>query len=266
MTLVLLLGLLVALAALGAWVGDALATPSITGQFNFRDNLGPRPVDNIAGDFLFVGATGVTPAGSGTTVQAVQGGTTMSVPFRNSTIFPNNYAAIFAFNPALTGAWTLTATDGSGPSAPVTTNTIPNPEVIPLVNNLQASGALLTPHISWTLPNLTGLGVTRISVRVRDLDVFAGGGVTDQIFTSAFLAPTATSFDIPAGVLALGKHYAFDVLLDNIVTPSSGPAFLQNRSETFTGVYATPEPSTFLLLGAGLVALSGTTQRLRRRK
>ena len=146
------------------------------------------------------------------------------------------------------------------------TNAIPKPELIPLVNSLQVSGALLTPRISWTLPDLTGLDVTRIFLRVGDLDHFSIDSVSEQIFQSAFLAPTTTFFDIPASILALGGHYSFDVLLDNIVTPTSGPAFLQNRSETFTGVYATPEPSALLLLTFGAAGLACFVWRRHRRR
>jgi PEP-CTERM motif-containing protein len=62
-------------------------------------------------------------------------------------------------------------------------------------------------------------------------------------------------------VLTAGRHYSFDVLVDNLVTPVSGPTFLQNRSETFTGVYTTPEASTLLLLGAGLAVLKAMARR-----
>jgi len=261
-----LLVLLAAISTLGAWVNDARAIPSITGQFNFRVDIGPRPDGGPVGDLLLVGATGVTPAGPGTTVQAVQGGTTISVPLRASTIQPNTYTAIFAFDPLLTGSWTLTATDGTGTSLPVTTNAIPHPEVIPLVGNLQVSGALLTPHLSWILPDLTGLGVTRSFVRVRDLDHITAAGVSDTIFGSTFFLPTTTSFDIPSGVLVLGGHYAFEVLLDDIVTPTTGAPFLQNRSETFSGAYSTPEPSTLLLLIAGLSGLAAVPRTRLRHK
>jgi len=98
-----LLLLLAVMSTLGAWVNDALAIPSITGPFNFRDNVGPRPDVGPVGDLLLVGATDVTPAGPGTTVQAVQGGEVINVPPRTSTIQPNVYTAILAFDPLLTG-------------------------------------------------------------------------------------------------------------------------------------------------------------------
>lgn len=264
MMVVVPLVLLATISSLGGYIGEALATDiSITGQFNFRDNRSPNPAGAVAGDVIAFGATGITPSGSGTTVQAAQGATTIGLSFLPSTAFPNNYFAVISFNPLLTGAWTITATDAAGPVS-VLTNAIPNPELIPLVNNLQVSGVLLTPRISWTLPDFTGLGVTRIFLRVRDLDNFINGA-SDIIFSSQNLAPTATLFDIPGNVLQPGKRYSFDVLVDNLVTPQSGPTFLQNRSETFTGVYSTPEPSTLLLLGVGLAWLTGLTRRRHRR-
>src|SRR5262249_384586 len=151
--------------------------------------------------------------------------------------------------PSLTGFWTLTATDAAGPVS-ANTAALAHPELIPLVNNLHASGPLLTPHLTWTLPDLTNLGVTREIVRVRDLlHAFPGGTIPDTIFDSAALAPTTTAFDIPANVLKPGGSYSLEVMLDNNVTPpTSGPAFLQNRSETFLFPYSTPEASTLVLL------------------
>ena len=259
----LVLSLLLILCSFGTCVSTALATDIVvTGQFNFTDNRSVNPAGAFSGYLIAVGATGITPSGPGTTVRATQGATTINVPFLPSTAFPNNYFGV-TFDLSLTGAWTLTASDAAGPVS-IQTNAIPNPEVIPLVNNLQVGGPLLTPHVSWTLPDFTGLGVTRIFLRVRDLDHFINGA-SDIIFTSAFLAPTATSFDIPANVLSAGKHYSFDVLVDNIVTPPSGPGFLSNRSETFTGVYSTPEASTLILLGLGATGLTGVIRRRRRR-
>lgn len=262
-TVLLPLLLLTIVSGLGPCVSDALAA-TIAGQFSFRDNRSSNPAGAVAGDVIAVGATNITPSGAGTTVQAVQGTTTLNVLFLPSTVFPDNYFRAIPFDPQLTGSWTLTATDGTG-SVSVPTNAIPNPELIPLVNNLQVSGTLLTPHLSWVLPDLTGLGVTRIFIRVRDLDNFING-VSDTIFSSANLPATATAFDVPTNVLKPNKHYSFDVLLDNIVTPPMGAAFLQNRSETFTDVYSTtPEPSTLLSLGSGLGGLMGFVWRRRRR-
>ena len=237
------------------YVREVSATDiTITGQFNFTDNRSANPAGAVPGYFIAVGATSIVPSGVGTTAQATQGATTVPVPFIPSTIFPDNYFAA-VFDLTLTGVWTLTATDAAGPVS-VQTNSIPTPEKIPLVNSPQVSGALLTPHVTWTLPDFTGLGVTRILIRVRDLDHLVNGVNADIIFSSASLAANATSFDVPAGVLAPGKHYSFDILVDNIVE-----GFLRNRSETFTGIYATPEASALFLLGAGVVAL-----RMRRRQ
>jgi len=82
--------------------------------------------------------------------------TTLNVPFLSSTVSSNNYFAA-TFGLSLTGPWTLTATDAAC-SVWVQSNAIPNPEVIPLVNNLQVTGAHLTPHITW--PLLISLGWT----------------------------------------------------------------------------------------------------------
>jgi hypothetical protein len=257
-----------------AYVGEALATDiTITGLINFRDNRPVAPAGVLTGDLLIFGATNITPSGPGTTAQADQG---LIIPiqpltFIPQTLFPNQYVGFLPFSPSVTGSWFITATDAAGTVSAPPTNAIANPELIPLVLNLHASGPLLTPHLTWTLPpNLTGLGVTREVVRVRDLlHAFPGGTIPDTIFDSPSLAPTTTSYDIPTGVLTPGGSYAFEVMLDNIVTPPTAglPAFLQNRSETFLFPYATtPEASALVLLVSGLAGLAGITWRRHRRK
>ena len=255
--------LLVVVVGLG-YVGEALATDiTITGLINFRDNRPVAPAGVVTGDLDVFGATNITPSGPGTTAEADQGLIpTQPLTFLPQTIFPNQYVGFLPFSPSVTGFWIITATDAAGSVRGFPpTNVIANPELIPLVLNLHASGPLLTPHLTWTLPDLTGLDVTREVVRVRDLlHAFPGGIIPDTIFDSPSLAPTTTSYNIPAGVLKPGGSYALEVMLDNIVTPPTAglSAFVQNRSETFLFPYATtPEASALVLLVSGLAGLAG---------
>jgi hypothetical protein len=250
--------------ALGALdLSDASASDiTISGQFNFRDNRGPNPVGVVAGDRNLVGATNITPSGAGTTVEATQGAVTLVVPFLPFTALPNSHSTSFPFDPALVGAWTITATDAAGPVTALT-NPIPNPEVMPLVTNVQVIGTDVTPTVSWTLPDLTGLGVDRELVRVLDLDRTVFGTVKDVIFVSANLPVGTTAFTIPNGLLHVGGHYAFDVMVDDFTSVAGGPLFLQNRSETFTPTpfSPVPEPSTLGLMIFSVGALTGLAVR-----
>ena len=89
------LSLLLILCSLVPCVGNALATDiTIAGQFNFTDNRSVNPAGAVSGYLIAVGATGITPSGPGTTVQATQGTTTISPAFLPSTAFPNNYFGV----------------------------------------------------------------------------------------------------------------------------------------------------------------------------
>jgi hypothetical protein len=253
---------LCSLLALGlSDVGATDITISIPGSF--RDNRGPNPVGTTPGDRDIVSGFSITPSGPGTTAVATQGAVTLNLPFLPFTAQPNNYSSSIPFDPALVGAWTITATTAAGPVTALT-NPIPNPEVIPLVTNLQVIGTGVTPTVSWTLPDLTGLGVDRALIRVWDLDRTVFGSVKDIIFTSQNLpvAPIAFTF-VNNGLLHVGGHYAFDVILDDFTSVNGGPVFLQNRSETFTqtAFSPVPEPSTLGLMIFSVGALTGLAVR-----
>jgi hypothetical protein len=109
----LILGGPVLLAVLMLTGGLAEAI-TIDTPFNFRDNRGPNIVGGITGDINIFGALNVVPSGAGTSATAMQGSTTLDLPFVPLTPMPNQYLAAIPFNPSLTGAWTITATDSSG--------------------------------------------------------------------------------------------------------------------------------------------------------
>jgi K319-like protein len=220
---------------------SAPAALQIANTFSIRDNVGPNTVGTPTGDRLVFGATDITPAGD-PTVTATQGPTTVQLSFLPLAIFPNQYVANLPFDPALTGSWTLIATRGTETASAIT-NAIPHPKVVPLVNNLRVSAETgsLTPTLRWELPDLSGVTITRIRVRV--IDAFNG----NQLAQVSPLSPTATSVTIPVGTLAPTRAFVFRVMLDDV---SEG--FLQNRSNTFSAPYVLPP-----LSGTGTARIDG---------
>lgn len=243
---------------------------TISDPLHFRVNRGPNPVGLLVGDSVAVGAQSIVPAGSPTTATATQDSTTRNLVFAPFSISPNLYTSVAPFNPALVGSWTITATNGVE-TATELTPPIPNPKTIPLVTGLQIAGTGPTPLLQWTLPNLAGLSVDQILVRVWDLDHPLALGVSDILFQSQALNPNSTSFLMPGGVLQVGTHYSFALILDDLDSATGFGSFASNRSETFTDPFEpalepVPEPATLLLLGSTFAGAGLAQWRQRRRQ
>ena len=237
--------------------GEALAL-IISNPRHFTDNRGPNPLGITTGNRQLFGAD-ITPLVPLVMATATQG-STVNLNFIGQTIFPNLFLRNIPFNSSLTGSWQINATDGTTTAAPVSTRALFNPQIIPLVQNVQIVGAGVTPTITWTLPNLIGFDIDQIRVRVQD-------AITrDQFFQSGILPTTTTSFTIPSGVLSVGRPVAFRILLNDRI--SSGQfAGLDNRSTTFSQVFnPVPEPGTLLLLGSGVVGMGAAARKRKRGK
>jgi hypothetical protein len=89
------------------------------------------------------------------------------------------------------------------------------------------------PLLRWKLPDLAGFDVERIRVGVRGGERVHGRFLS--LLYASGLPPTATSFRIPAGVLAKGERYVFQVMLEDLEGEE-----LENRSLTFSEVYTVP--------------------------
>jgi hypothetical protein len=241
----------------GSGIRDAWAL-TISNPFHFSENRGPNPFVFATGHTQFFGAT-ITPLGPSVMATATQALTTLNLNLSGITISPNIFLRNIPFNSSLTGSWQINATDGTTTAAPVSTRALFNPQIIPLVQNVQIAGAGVTPTLIWTLPDLTAFSVDRVQVRVQD-------AITEvQFFSSGNLPLTTTSFTIPSGVLSVGRPVVFRILLNDLIF--SGPfAGQDNRSTTFSQVFTpVPEPGTLLLLGSGVVGM-GAAARRRRQK
>jgi hypothetical protein len=200
----------------------AVPITTFSGPLQFRTNNGPNSVGVPVGDHVSVGIFDVSPT-AGTSVSATQGAVTRPLPFEPSTVFPTLFRRHDPFDPALTGQWSLTATNGPDSAGPVLTNGIPNPQLVPLVENLLLVGSGATPTLTWTLPNLAGFDVDRTRIGVFN------DATDDGLANPPSLPGTPTQFTIPSGLLQPGVPYIFTVTLND-----DGFFGLENRSSAFT--------------------------------
>jgi len=78
---------------------------------------------------------------------------------------------------------------------------------------------------------LQGYAIERIRVAVRG-GTRVHGRFMSQLWVSPDLAPTATRYAFPAGVLKAGERYVFQVMLEDLEAGA-----LENRSLSFSEPY-----------------------------
>lgn len=216
--------------------GASVTFPTVSGDYL---QLFTRVISSDAPEFVSAVAT--------------QGARVRPLTFFTGPIFTEKNFIVRLRDTSLTGAWDLTVTDSSG-SATGIFPAIANPEILPLLQNVQVVSHGLTPTITWQLPDLNDFDVDFIRIRAVEADT----GI--QIFQSALLNPTSNSYTFGNGVLSGGVSYEFRLLLDDF-----DGTRLENRSNTFSSVYtaAVPEPSAVMLMLAG-AGLLGVVSRRRR--
>ena len=223
-------------------------TISVYHPFHFRENESANSVGFTPGDLLFFGAQSVIPNGNnGTTGVATQGSVTRPLTFYNFTVSPNQFAGGVMYNPALTGEWLLTFTNGTD------SITVPTPSVgvetpqLPFVSSVAISGSGPTPTFTWTLPN----GFTPDGIRVQIWDLQEPvANLRDVIFSRA-LAGNETSFTIP-DTFPLEQGHLYSIEISPALTrgvPLGDNSTLLSRARAWFDFVPLPEgspPNVFL--------------------
>lgn len=236
-------------AVLAAMAAPAHAAPIFSFHGVDTSRLGPNSLSSAPeGDFLVISA-GIQAAStpdpiSSLSVVATQGPSTLPLDYFPFTapISGPLYLGFFPFAGAVTGiGWTIAATDSLGTSS-VFAGPIANPVLLPLVTGITVSDTSTTPTVSWTLPNLTGLSVDVVELRIIDAN-------SEVHLFNANLSATATSSTVPGGVLAFGQSYIYRVILRD----EGG----RTASAAFSGLTTVPEPGTLALMLAVLASIGG---------
>jgi hypothetical protein len=252
----------VLVTAIGTFASFATcAAPVITRTQFFTDVVGQSATFSVAaGSYLHLDTTATSPFApaqvSATATYSLDNSIVRGLNFYTGPIFAEKNFDRFLTNLSLTSAWNLRVTDPSG-STDGLFSSIADPELLPLVLDLHVIQGGTTPTVAWSLPNLEAYDLDRIRVRVTD------ASNNSAIFQSGSLSTSATSYEIPDGILTLGGTYEFRVMLEDFAGDLSSGA-LENRSNTFSGlVQLVPEPGSIALLGFGLSGLAVFRRRRR---
>lgn len=206
---------------------------TVTKLEHYTDNRGWNQAGLGPTHQVIVTAT-VTPSGMPTLVFAEKDGVREPLTHFPQPGAPDVYVLWKRFEPAPAGSWQVFAERGAVKAAAVSTPVLKAPQKIPLIDKVRVTGKGTQPRISWKLPELRGFDIERIRVAVRG-GARVHGRFMSQLYVSAALAPTATSYTIPAGVLAAGERYVFQVMLEDL---EGGE--LENRSLSFSDPYTVP--------------------------
>ncbi len=157
---------------------------------------------------------------------------------------PYEFGRSVDYDPAKTGDWLVTATNGSD-TATAYIPAIGDVEPLPFLRNVQIIGSGLTPTISWTVP--AGTGADRVVIQVVD-DI-----LNIRLWRSSNIEIGVTQFTIPNGILEYGHPYVIVARLEDTVSGTIN-GFDKSRSSSFFNF--TPleegEPSAVFLPTVGL--------------
>ena len=208
--------------------------PAVTKLQIYTENRGWNQAGLGPVHQVIVNAT-VVPSGMPTLVFAEKDGVREPMTHFPQPGFPDTYALWKRVDPGAAGAWRVVAERGEARSVPVETRVLADPRAMPLIDKVTVTGKGTQPRVSWVLPKLAGYSVDRVRVAVRG-GARVHGRFMSQLYVSPALPAGATRYAMPAGVLAAGERYVFQVMLEDL----EGEV-LQNRSLSFSDPYS-PEP------------------------
>lgn len=206
---------------------SALRDLTVSRLEHYTDNRGWNEAGLGPTHQVIVTAT-VTPSGLPTLVYAEKDGVREPLTHFPQPGAPDVYVLWKRFEPGPAGSWRITAERGETKAQPVSTPVLKVPQKVPLIDKVLVTGKGTQPRISWILPDLKGFDVERIRVAVRG-GARVQGRFLSQLYVSAGLPPTATSYAIPAGVLAAGERYVFQAMLEDLEAGA-----IENRSLSFS--------------------------------
>ncbi len=276
------------LLACSTLVASAAAAPPTASQlFATRQQNSANSNNFATGDILYWGANNVAPDTSYAFTRQCPSGASCTSPSdpdyirqaiydRPFTTAPAQYFASRPYDAGLTGPWTLVLS--SDPSFPATstglTTVVNTPAVgdvalMPYVHSMSITGAGLTPTISWTLPTTTPVAVDQVRIRIYDntnritttsrTPSFTNSfQQADSIFVSPLLAPDASGYALPAGLLSFNTDYSIAISLEHKRADGS----VDSRSQSyfdFTPLDLPGAPSVALPTFSPVPTTSGQT-------
>jgi hypothetical protein len=187
--------------------------------------------------------------GNATTINAVQNGVSLSVPYLNSPGLPYEYDASQLYKPGFAGGWNLTVSNPSYPVATFQTNSIPSdiPTEIPFITNAQLTGTTPNATISWVQPPFSVPSDAKRETNFLITDI-----ATKQVIDFFILPSTQTSFDfsilgstpsaggVPSIPMVPGHQYQISV--ESTLSSPNG-AFEYATSRSFVNFAPTSAPS-----------------------
>lgn len=179
---------------------------------------------------IVVSAT-VTPSGFPTLVFVETDGRREPLTHFPQPRFPDVYAYWQRVTPEPAATRRIVAHRGEARSAPVPAPALMKVQQLPLAKQVRVTGSGTRPQVRWSYPSLQGMDVERIRVGVRGGERVHGRFLS-LLYVSGDLPLTTRSFRIPAGVLAAGERYVFQVMLEDL---DGGE--LKNRSLSFSDPY-----------------------------
>jgi hypothetical protein len=182
----------------------AIALPiSITGPYQFLDNVGANDLGFQTGQLIGIGASSVVPNGNaGTTAtgqildQSTGLPTGPAIPINNasSTASPNEFRSNITYNSNLTGPWQLKFTNGPDIAFALTPGIPTGQQFAPFANNVSVSGSGLNPTFAWSYP----ASVDGVTVLIYDRSRSAATG-PDLVFSHS-LAGSTNSYTLPTAL------------------------------------------------------------------